>query len=184
MKKLTPISFDLSSFSSDLAWEDFPKEKKNQFKSELLKNQNYRCGYCEQLLKEGTSHIEHIKPKSKFPNLKFTSSNMIVCCSSISDCAHHKGDKYIDNFVSPYENPNAYFKHSYSGELFSMKGEDVRFKDSFENILNLNSRRLVKIRKDLINRMKKNYENFKNCGDELGFETLRIWYADNFTHDM
>ena len=69
-----------------------------------------KCMYCESKI----SHVyyddvEHIKPKSKFQNLKFIWENLGYVCAK---CNRAKGDKFFDElpFVNPFEeDPSNFF---------------------------------------------------------------------------
>lgn len=58
--------------SSPKTWSDYDdKEIKNNIKEFILKNeQNQYCAYCQRTIySNDESHIEHIKPRDKFPKL-------------------------------------------------------------------------------------------------------------------
>lgn len=75
-------------------------------KEALRKSTSGKCMYCESKMEHICySHVEHIKPKSKFPELEFEWSNLGFCCQI---CNTKKGNKYDENvpFINPYnENP-------------------------------------------------------------------------------
>jgi hypothetical protein len=62
--------------------------------------------YCESKIEHtGYAHIEHIKPKAKFPELEFEWDNLGFSCQV---CNTNKGTQYDENtpFINPYnENP-------------------------------------------------------------------------------
>jgi len=70
----------------------------------VLKNASHdKCMYCESKI----SHvyygdIEHIKPKSKYPSLKYEWSNLGFVCSK---CNGIKKDEYLEDtpYINPYE---------------------------------------------------------------------------------
>ena len=71
-------------------------------KEALMKASFYKCMYCE----SKTTHIvhgdiEHIKPKSKYPHLKFEWNNLGYACNKCN--RDHKKDKYHDDFINPYD---------------------------------------------------------------------------------
>jgi hypothetical protein len=65
--------------------------------------------YCESKIEHNSYfHTEHIKPKSKFPELKFTWDNLGYSCQI---CNTNKSDKFEEDirFINPYdENPENY----------------------------------------------------------------------------
>ena len=78
------------------------KNKENKYKHKDLKEALTRmyqslCCYCETKISfVSARHIEHRKPKSRFPNSTFLWSNLHLCCP---DCNHAKGEKY--NYEAP-----------------------------------------------------------------------------------
>jgi len=63
---------------------------KNQIRQELIKMSQQRCSYCDCILhiSEYTPHIEHFKPKDKFPNLEAVWHNLFASCPK---CNEYKG---------------------------------------------------------------------------------------------
>ena len=53
-----------------------------------------KCAYCESLIAVvATAHIEHFRPKQKYPSLTFTWTNLLLGCPTCNDGAH-KGTKF------------------------------------------------------------------------------------------
>ena len=48
--------------------------------NDLSERQHGLCGYCENRLSEGDRQIEHVKPRSRFPEIEAAHENMIACC--------------------------------------------------------------------------------------------------------
>ena len=75
-------------------------------KEALRKSTFGKCMYCEAKIEHiGFAHIEHIKPKKKFPELEFVWDNLGFCCQR---CNTNKGQKYDETIplINPYsENP-------------------------------------------------------------------------------
>ena len=72
-------------------------------KSQLLAETNGKCAYCEsRLLVSDYAHVEHIRPKSRFPEECFNWNNLTLACAkgNIS-----KGDYYDENIplLNPYQ---------------------------------------------------------------------------------
>jgi uncharacterized protein (TIGR02646 family) len=60
-----------------------------------------KCMYCESNFAHiSYGDVEHIKPKSKYPELKFQWDNLGISCTI---CNNNKSDKFSDN--TPYINP-------------------------------------------------------------------------------
>ena len=53
-----------------------------------------KCVYCEVVIAVvATGHIEHFRPKQKYPSLAFTWKNLVLGCPTCNDGAH-KGTKF------------------------------------------------------------------------------------------
>ena len=67
------------------------------------------CGYCEELCK---GHVDHFRPKSRYPHLVYQWSNWILACPT---CNQSKGESwpsggYVDPCArTPSAQPEAYF---------------------------------------------------------------------------
>ena len=125
---------------------------KNKLKSELLKEQFYICCYCMNRVTQINSHIEHVKPQSKFPKETLDYGNLLVSCNGIQDrnenCGHKKTNWFNEaEFITPL-NPDCerIFTYSLAGEMDSTErnGKITIAK------LNLNSFLLVRARKAAI----------------------------------
>jgi uncharacterized protein (TIGR02646 family) len=115
-------------------------------KEALRKSTSGKCMYCESKIEHNSfAQVEHIKPKSKFPELEFVWENHGYCCQS---CNTNKGSKYDEDtpFINPYnENPEnhlvflGYFVYPKQG---SERGEYTKKE------IDLNRSELVDRRKD------------------------------------
>lgn len=97
-----------------------PKNRYGEYKSELRKDFNERCGYTHTSDKwfggSRTFHIDHFKPKVDYPELETTYSNLIYCCSYVN------GKKSRD--INPYLEPctddfNHHFYRDSHGNIVS-----------------------------------------------------------------
>jgi len=81
------IGIPQTSLESKSRWKDFYSAQKRDVRNKILKQQFNLCGYTEFEIDEFKSlisstftgcHLEHIKPKSIFPQNTFTANNLIV----------------------------------------------------------------------------------------------------------
>lgn len=78
--------------------------KYQNFRPYLKADFNQRCGYCDDpgshYGQEISYHIDHFKPKSKFPNLETNYNNLVYSCPY---CNGAKSDKWreTDGFIDP-----------------------------------------------------------------------------------
>lgn len=73
-----------------------------EIKSSLLAETSEKCAYCESKLTHiAFGHIEHIKPKSKFPELTFQWENLTLACEL---CNGNKSDFHEEEYtiLNPY----------------------------------------------------------------------------------
>jgi 5-methylcytosine-specific restriction endonuclease McrA len=61
-----------------------------QWKRQQYKNQNKCCAICSRSILLKGSHIDHIKPVGKFPDLALDTNNMQIACP---DCNTSKNNK-------------------------------------------------------------------------------------------
>lgn len=71
---------------------------------------NGKCMYCEVEVSASTPYdIEHIKPKSTFPQYKFDWNNLGYACPRCN--REFKREKYDENLINPYEeDPETHLK--------------------------------------------------------------------------
>lgn len=75
--------------------------KNSENKRALINASHGKCIYCEsRVVHISFGDVEHIKPKSKYPALKFVWTNLGYVCTK---CNNAKKDKYDDS--TPYINP-------------------------------------------------------------------------------
>ncbi len=117
------------------------------------------CVYCEREIVVNSdtangSHIEHIKPQSRYPNLDLDYNNMIVSCNSRESCGTKKGSNYFEKFVDPVNfRPIDFFDYDLmSGEIIPKEGVKNKNTPAYMSleILGLNSVRLTNARKRVI----------------------------------
>lgn len=154
------------------------KEQKNVNK--LTQEISYYCPYCERKVtfEKNNSHIEHIKPRYKFPDLTFEYTNLLVCCVHQSTCGSKKGNEWHEDFINPVEeNPELFFEYDIKrGEIISTEKNKKRAEKTIE-LLNLNERNLCERRKNFIIKvMKTGLENLDFFND---FPTLKKYLKEN-----
>ena len=120
-------------------------ESSEELKQSLLEEQGYICAYCMRRLPaddpntDATSKVEHIKPRSKYPDLQFNYDNLVICCpgnlNSQPHCDLSKDDGSIsfDLFNSQLEDSITYL--SSDGTIKSSNG---LWDEEINRVLNLN----------------------------------------------
>jgi len=140
-------------------WDDYnDNELKNSIKGFILnEEQNNYCPYCEKIIRRNDEgHIEHIKPRDKFPAYFQNYDNIIVSCNEKLTCGKIKENKYSDDFINPVlDNPEDYLIFNLAnGEIIPRCNDDNDIKKKRANYtietLNLNNYTLKDARKNLI----------------------------------
>jgi uncharacterized protein (TIGR02646 family) len=67
----------------NLSWSDGYKTFKGNIRIYLKLAQNGRCAFCRCKIYTGTSwsNLEHLVSKTDYPQFKFTSENLVYCCT-------------------------------------------------------------------------------------------------------
>lgn len=135
--------------SEPVVWRNYRQtpnvsyEAKPELRDSLLEEQGYICAYCMRRIGVGDCRIEHIKCRSKYPDLQLEYKNMVVCCSGKmggeAQCDVAKGDKDIS--FSPMD---VVFidSLSYSTKDGTIKSSSDQWNVELNEVLNLNNRLL------------------------------------------
>lgn len=111
----------------------------------------HKCMYCESKVEHiDFGDVEHIKPKSLFPALKYDWDNLGYACVKCN--REGKGEKYDDNFINPYTDDPDSFLLSVGAVIFP-KENNVRGKTTIE-IINLNRPALLEKRGERLDKIK------------------------------
>lgn len=105
-----------------LKFDDLDPSVRSNLKDQLLKEQSFLCCYCEQRIAADASHIEHIKPRSQYPQLEVEYLKLTCSCQGESDpkepkhCGASKGGWYdVSRFISPLK-PDCEKRFRYLGD--------------------------------------------------------------------
>ena len=175
-------------------WDDYNEDNiKFELKTYIVENEQKinegsLCVYCEREInvKNNDGHIEHIKPKDKFPQLFQEYNNLSISCNSKSTCGHAKQNEYDSRLINPIEdNPEDFLVYDdLTGKIMA---KDISVKNRVEytvnEVLNLNEYNLCKARKLVIKTLDdaSNGGYFDYIADNYkGFYTLINFYRENF----
>ncbi len=82
------------------------------------------CSYCESsIVDHAHGHIEHFRPKNRFPALTFEWENLYLSCMANSHCGHYKDSAAAphydpDRLIAPdTDDPGEYLVFHASGEV-------------------------------------------------------------------
>jgi len=137
--------------------QDVPKHITEQYKhqdiKDSLKNDSHeKCIYCEtRVTPSYFGDVEHIKPKSRFPELTFDWNNLGFVCAQ---CNNRKSDKYDENilYINPYEEEPSDFLKALGAFIFHLP--DNKRGEVTEYDLGLNRAQLVESRMEKIDQLR------------------------------
>lgn len=100
---------------------DYQCVKWKKIRGKILRRDEYLCRECRRYgkTKEATT-VHHIKPASKYPELKFNINNLYSCCESCHNSFHNrntdeltdKGLQLVDRINRIYPLPDSVFLKS------------------------------------------------------------------------
>ena len=143
------------------SWNNFQKPQKTLVHQSLLKEQGFICCYCGRRIDLADSHIEHFKPRNKYPDLQLDYANLLASCQGESEappptpvhCGHKKDAWYEENLmVSPLNrNCTEFFRYTDDGQILATKEVDKQeaAKTTIEKLA-LNIHKLQKMREGAI----------------------------------
>ncbi len=132
-----------------------------------IPEQNYQCAYTEIDIEESnySSHIDHFHKQSMFPIFRFKWSNLFTSTNNEYFGAKYKDNTYrikqeeYQHLINPsIENPNDFFKYSFTGEILIKEGDinSDKYKKAelTKDAFNLNERSLVEQRQTVVKMVK------------------------------
>lgn len=135
----------------------------------LITEQSQRCIYCECGMSNIKSHVEHILPKSTYPDLTFEYENLAASCDGgqgpSRSCGQKKGDDFDpDLFLDPTKQPDIEEFFSYDVDTGTVQGSEKNEERASYMIilLNLNNPKLNAERKNAFEGLLKNIKKHPN----------------------
>jgi len=150
----------------------------------LEKEQQHACCYCEKGITpdniDTDSHLDHVRPRDKFPQFKNDYHNLVVSCQTPGRCGNAKGSQFNNHFIVPTEeNPGDYLTYFINGEMRAI-ANNKKANVTIE-MLNLNAPRLVGARRALflqLNTMKNSCADFETYFKE--YPTFIKYFKENY----
>lgn len=154
------------------------KHKDN--KKALMESSFGKCMYCEsEVLHIDYGDVEHIKPKSTFPEHKFNWVNLGFACIKCN--RENKKDKYDPNFIDPYEeNPDDHIQAAVGiiiAKNGSQKGQITI------DIVNLNRPDLLEKRYTDLMKFQRLIERYHSLNDGVQKEALKEQIEEEIKED-
>lgn len=136
--------------------DDFRGKIKTDVHDSLLHEQGYICCYCGMRVTRDTSHFEHLKPRSAYPELALDYRNLLISCQTkrtqSEHCAYKKDDWYDEHLmISPLQSNCAeFFRYSEAGEILPADEPDKQAAATTISKLELNISKLTANRRKAI----------------------------------
>jgi len=130
IKSEEPESFtiwkQLANYDWKPSWENFSKPQRTDVHNSLLKEQGLICCYCGRRINTDNSHIEHLKPRTTYPQLALDYTNILASCQKDTvrneplHCGKKKDKWYDDLMVSPLNGKcEQFFRYTEDGQILS-----------------------------------------------------------------
>jgi uncharacterized protein (TIGR02646 family) len=162
-------------------WDDFSgTEIYQELRQYLIDEQAMLCCYCEIALKENTdAHIEHFKPKSKYPVERFNYNNLFASCRYNDSCGSQKLSEYFTGLISPLDkNCQLRFTYTGNGKIIPFDENDQSAQKTIE-VLALNCKRLKDRRLSVIKALDNDWITIDHLKKSL--DNCVDWYNGFFT---
>ena len=155
-------------------YRNLPRPERDAMESTLYMEQTGQCVYCGRGVSPGAHgdcHVEHFRPRSKYPHLQLDHANLFLSCGpegehgSGQTCGAFKGDWFEEECHVPPapESCAERFRFRSSGRI---AGGGAPEAEKMIEVLNLNHPGLVTERRTLIERLDKDL-NEDVPGDDL-----------------
>ncbi len=125
-------------------------------RTDLLRNQNFQCAFCESPLEDNgqSTHLDHLITQDADPNRRFDISNLVACCQNDSTCGHLHDRHSVPDLLNPYIATNLHLAMpcDSGGELYPVTLHNTAW-EFVENRLNLNNPGLKSARAEIIRKL-------------------------------
>lgn len=145
-KKAEPVKFSDWKKGDRMAhrprWSRVPAKIKKSIHESLMREQGFICCYCESRIRMEDSHIEHFRPKRRFPNRQLDYGNLHCSCQRDPSsgeprhCGLLKGSWFDKNLLlSPLEaDCEDRFGFTANGDVFPRSIGDAAAKTTIEKL--------------------------------------------------
>lgn len=146
VKSPPPVEFEdwkkLTNDDWQPAWDYLRGTLKENLHKHLLAEQGHICCYCEVRISEGSSHIEHLKPRSSFPEDALNYQNFLASCQrdlkpgEPRHCGNLKGNWYDSNLmVSPLSSVcEDRFRYTGDGGICPQSDDNLAAKETISHL--------------------------------------------------
>jgi uncharacterized protein (TIGR02646 family) len=114
------------------SWENFSKPQKTYVRDSLLQEQGFICCYCGRRINTDDSHLEHLKPRTTYPQSALEYTNILASCQKDTvrkeplHCGKIKDKWYDDNLmISPLDvNCAEFFRYTDDGQILATNNSE------------------------------------------------------------
>jgi uncharacterized protein (TIGR02646 family) len=114
------------------SWENFSKPQKTYVHDSLLQEQGFICCYCGRRINTDDSHLEHLKPRTTYPQSALEYTNILASCQKDTvrkeplHCGKIKDKWYDDNLmISPLDvNCAEFFRYTDDGQILATNNSE------------------------------------------------------------
>lgn len=147
----------MSNSNWEPSYDSLPKARKDIIKKALIDEQKGLCCYCERIITESDSHIEHFKPQDRFSEYALDYNNMHCSCmveqtkGTPLHCGMAKGNWYDEALlISPLDpNCESRFKYLGDGRILPANSTDEAARETIRHLC-LDDKGLTAERKTVI----------------------------------
>ncbi|MEH1923079.1 retron system putative HNH endonuclease [Nostoc sp.] len=114
------------------SWENFSKPQKTDVHNSLLQEQGFICCYCGRRINTDDRHLEHLKPRTTYPQSALEYTNILASCQKDTvrkeplHCGKIKDKWYDDNLmISPLDvNCAEFFRYTDDGQILATNNSE------------------------------------------------------------
>lgn len=138
-------------------WNRLTSDEKNEIRKALIEEQGFICCYCGTRVAVDDSHVEHFRPKNKYPELQLEYNNLLCPCQlelkkvQSRHCGNAKGGWFNENLtVSPLDAEcESRFEYLDEGSIQPSDGNDEGAKATIKHLA-FNIEKLRELRQSAI----------------------------------
>lgn len=125
------------------SYDKLQNPEKSALKCSLMAEQHGVCCYCERIITDDDSHIEHVDPQTSASGQNRTVDYDNLLCSCLRErtpekpftCGHARGDWYCSDYISPLEADCAsHFGYRDDGSLVPASADDRRAAETIAHL--------------------------------------------------
>lgn len=150
-------------------WKRLNADVRKCIQEALLNEQGFVCCYCGSAIQMDNSHIEHFRPKNKYPELQLEYDNLLCSCqkelqkTEPRHCGNSKGSWFDENLIISPLNPECEFHFNFleNGDISPSEESNVAAQQTIKHLA-LKIKKLKELRKASISAVLDNMDVIDN----------------------